>query len=312
MLSRRQLRVRVMQALYAFFQHEKNSIAIAQKEMLTATERAYDLYLQLLMLLPEMAFLENQYLVDAPKKFAGKIEIAVTKIEDNVVVKYLQTNFEFNQLIKKRSLSWSKDIDLLNRIFLALRLSELYKKFVQTENPDVKTQVEFCQRFYKEHIISNEVFTHEVEDKSVFWAESFEMISSMVLKTIGSYDEEKQSLTLMPMFRDTDEDIEFMKNLFAETIKNNDWFTKLISEKTSNWDVDRIALMDILLLKMALTEVVCFENVPVKVSINEYLEISKAYSTPKSKVFINGVIDKLVADLKVANKVHKSGRGLIE
>ncbi|MEO8148045.1 MAG: transcription antitermination factor NusB [Bacteroidia bacterium] len=312
MLSRRQLRVRVMQALYAFFQHENNNAFIAQKEMLTASERAYDLYLQLLLILPEMAHLENQYLVDAPKRYAGKKDVSNSKLENNKVIRFLASNFQYNDQVKKRSLNWSKDVDLLNRIFLTLRLSDLYKDYMLEEEPDIKTQVDFCQQFFKEQIIGNEVFTHEMEDKNVFWAESFEMISSMVVKTIGSYDDKKQSLEIMPMFRDSEEDIEFMKKLFTETIKNNEWFTEIISDKTSNWDVDRIALMDILLLKMALAEVISFENVPVKVSINEYLEISKAYSTPKSKIFINGVIDKLVNDLKEAKKVHKTGRGLVE
>lgn len=312
MLSRRQLRVRVMQALYAFFQQDNNDTWIAQKEMLSASERTYDLYLQLLLLLPEMAHHEDMHLKDAPKKLIGKNKRSLNKLSDNEIIKFLQTNFLFNDKVKKRGLSWGKDTDLMSRIFLTLRMSDLYSEYVMEENLTIDMKVKFLEDFYNNQIFNNEVFTHEMEDKSLFWAESFEMISNYVVKSISSFDKVNFTLDVMPMYRDMEDDIDFMKKLFNETIKNDKWFTDLISEKTQNWDVERIALMDVILLKMALTEVIAFENIPIKVTINEYLDISKVYSTPKSKVFINGIIDKLVIDLKGAEKVHKKGRGLLD
>lgn len=312
MLSRRQLRVRVMQALYAFFQQENGDSWVAQKEMLSASQRTYDLYLQLLLLLPEMAHHEEMYIKDAPKKHLSNSNLTLNKLSENVVIKFLSNNFYFIDLIKKRNINWSIDADLIGRIFLSLRMSDLYINYMNDDDVTVAKQVKFCEDFYALQLFTNEVFTHEMEDKSVFWAESFEMISSMVSKTISAFNEEKNSLELMSMYRDSEEDEEFMKKLFQETVKNDKWFTEIISDKTKNWDVERIALMDIILLKMALAEVVSFENIPVKVTINEYLDISKVYSTPKSKVFINGIIDKLVTDLKNENKVQKKGRGLVE
>ena len=301
-----------MQALYAFFQQESNDTWIAQKEMLSASERTYDLYLQLLLLLPEMAHHEYMHVKDAPKKQIGKTKSSINKLSENEIVKFLQTNFLFNDRVKKRGLSWGKDADLISKIFLALRMSELYKTYIMEENLTVAMQVEFFENFYKDQILNNEFFTHEMEDKSLFWAESFEMISSYVVKSVSAFDKVNFTLDVMPMYRDMEEDIDFMKKLFNETIKNNKWFTEMISEKTQNWDVERIALMDIILLKMALAEVIAFENIPIKVTINEYLDISKVYSTPKSKVFINGIIDKLVIDLKESERVHKKGRGLLD
>lgn len=301
-----------MQALYAYMQQENNDTWIAQKEMLSASERTYDLYLQLLLLLPEMVHHENMHAKDAPKKQIGKTKNALNKLSENEIVKFLQTNFLFNDRVKKRGLGWGKDADLMSRIFLTLRMSELYKEYVMQEEITIEMQIKFFESFYKDQIFNNEVFIHEMEDKNLFWAESFEMISPLVVKTITSFDKTNRTAEIMPMYRDTDEDIEFMKKLFNETIKNDKWFTELISEKTQNWDVDRIALMDVILLKMALSEVVAFDNIPVKVTINEYLDISKVYSTPKSKVFINGIIDKLVIDLKSAEKIHKKGRGLLD
>ncbi|MBL7926556.1 MAG: transcription antitermination protein NusB [Bacteroidia bacterium] len=312
MLSRRQLRVRVLQALYAFFQQENGDVWIAQKELLASAERVYDLYLQLLNLLPEMAHHETMYIKDAPKKHIAKSNEIVNKLDENIIVKYLNSNLGFNDKLKKRGLSWSKDTDLLSRIFLSFRMSDEYLQYISDKELTVKKQVDFVIHFYNQHIFTNEAFTHEMEDKNVFWAESFELISQMVIKSVTDFDEKNASLEIMPMYRDKDDDIDFMRKLFSETIKHNEWFTQLIADKTKNWEVERIAIMDVIMLKMALAEVTCFESIPVKVTINEYLDISKVYSTPKSKVFINGIIDKLVVDLKQTDKIQKRGRGLID
>lgn len=312
MLSRRQLRVRVLQALYAFFQQENGDVWIAQKELMASSERVYDLYLQLFSLMPELAHHETMYLKDAPKKLMGKSKEVVNKLDENILVKFLNSNFSFNDKIKKRGLSWAKDNDLISRMFLNLRMSDDYQKYASNKELNTQQQITFIETIYKQHVFTNEAFTHELEDKNVFWAESFEMISQLVLKSITSYDEKNASFEILPMYRDTDDDIEFMRKLFSETVKHNEWFTQLIADKTKNWDVDRIAIMDVIMLKMALAEVTNFESIPVKVTINEYLDISKVYSTPKSKVFINGIIDKLVVDLKQDDKINKRGRGLID
>ncbi|MFM7902515.1 MAG: transcription antitermination factor NusB, partial [Bacteroidota bacterium] len=145
------------------------------------------------------------------------------------------------------------------------------------------------------------------------WAEALELVNSMVLKTIKvAHPDKKGAYELMAEFRDEEEDREFMEKLFTETVHHDNEYEKLVSERTKNWEVERIALIDVILLKMALCEILNFPNIPVKVTINEYIDISKDYSTPKSKAFINGVIDKLVIDLRETGAVKKSGRGLIE
>ncbi|HQV00526.1 MAG TPA: hypothetical protein PLO59_05150, partial [Bacteroidia bacterium] len=152
MLSRRQLRVRVLQALYAFFQQENGDVWIAQKELLASAERVYDLYLQLLNLLPEMAHHETMYIKDAPKKHIAKSNEIVNKLDENIIVKYLNSNLGFNDKLKKRGLSWSKDTDLLSRIFLSFRMSDEYLQYISDKELTVKKQVDFVIHFYNQHI----------------------------------------------------------------------------------------------------------------------------------------------------------------
>ena len=152
---------------------------------------------------------------------------------------------------------------------------------------------------------------HTVEEKNIYWAEGFEIICNMVVKTIDS-GSSNGKFHLSDLYRDEEEDVQFMKEVLQKTIANDEYFTKMIAERTESWDTERIALVDILLMKMALCEILFLNNIPVKVSINEYIDISKDYSTPNSKGFINGVIDNIVISLKKDGKIVKTGRGLME
>jgi N utilization substance protein B len=152
---------------------------------------------------------------------------------------------------------------------------------------------------------------HVLEEKNLYWAESLALIESMVVKTFENQRKEN-GFQLLPLFKDAEDDVHFMQELVQKTIRDDAYFQQLIAEKTKNWDAERIAVVDIILMKMALCEILNISNIPVKVSINEYIDISKDYSTPNSKSFINGVIDKLVAELKKDGKIHKTGRGLVE
>ncbi|MCC7233163.1 MAG: transcription antitermination factor NusB, partial [Bacteroidia bacterium] len=163
---------------------------------------------------------------------------------------------------------------------------------------------------FRKFIAQSDAIQHHIEEENIFWSDDFDFISQVILRMIRAYYDQGK-LELLSLFRDEEDDRQFLTRLFAGTILHNKEFETAISEKTKNWDVDRIALMDILILKMALTELVTFPNIPVKVTINEYIDISKEFSTPKSKQFVNGVIDKLASDYLALGKIQKSGRGLI-
>ena len=156
----------------------------------------------------------------------------------------------------------------------------------------------------------DELVSQALEEKNIYWAEGLTIVHDMIFKTIDSHN--FNNFTLLPLYRDAEDDVEFMKQLVNKTIRDDDYFNELIVAKTQNWDADRIALVDIILMKMALCEILNISSIPVKVSINEYIDISKDYSTPNSKGFINGIIDKIVIELRNEGKIVKTGRGLME
>jgi transcription antitermination protein NusB len=312
MLSRRHLRTRVMQAIYSLHHSARNASTV-ESEMFNGIDRSYDLYLTLLQLFIELAHEEDLYYTDAPAKFIKKEQPVKFRLSENVFLTWLNNDTAFKELVDHRKISWQNDTDIIKKVFYQIRNTEGYKNYVTSSNHDETTDIDFLVWLYKSVIISSEVLQNLMEEKNIWWAESLDLINSMVLKTIKvSHPARKGTFNLMPILREEEEDKEFLRKLFHGTIENNDYFINLIADKTKNWDVDRIAQLDVILLKMALNEILNFPSIPVKVSINEYIDLSKEYSTPKSKVFINGVLDSIVNDLISAGTIAKTGRGLVE
>ncbi len=315
MLSRRHLRVKVLQALYSCYQSlESCDFAKCEKELFRGIEKIYELYLILINLLPELAEQERIYLADKPARYlvSDKKEV-VYSLQQNAVVKCIAESSALKSKNAEHKISWQQDTETLRKIFNQLRNTDEYINYVTVAEHDFIADVEFCNFIIKKFVKDSEFFQAFVEEKSMYWAESFEFAVSMVKKTIKTVNAgDMLRLDLLPMYKDEADDKNFMSLLFQNTLKNNAYFESLIQKKTINWEVERIAVVDVILLKMALCEVLFLENIPVKVSINEYLEVAKEFSTPASSMFINGIIDKLIIDLKNENKVVKTGRGLVE
>ncbi len=302
-----------MQALYSWYQSEEKNTNGTINELFKGSERTYDLYLSLLQVLPELADEEEKYYTDLQPRFIPKEQVILSKLSGNSFIHFLISDSDFTEGLKKRKISWQKDTELIKKVFFQLRNSDEYKNYISKAEHTALEDVDFCTWIYKNTILTSEALQNTMEEQNIWWAEALDLINSMVIKTIKvAHPNKKGQFELMPLFRDEEDDKEFIEKLFRETVKNDHYFEQIISEKTKNWDVDRIALMDIILLKMALSEILYFPGIPIKVSINEYIDISKDFSTPKSKVFINGVIDNLVADLKIQGAIKKSGRGLLE
>ncbi|MFM8949559.1 MAG: transcription antitermination factor NusB [Bacteroidota bacterium] len=312
MLSRRHLRIRVMQALYAWHQTEDRSLKTSVDNLFKGTSRSYDLYLYLLQLLIEVADEEERYMADLPPRMTAAEYEHLSYLKDNIFIDFLKKD-SFQKLISSRKIPATKDTDLIRKVYHQLRQKEEYRSYVAKGSHTEREDIEFCTYIFKDVISSSEPMTNSMEEQNLWWAEALELVNSMVLKTIKvAHPDKKGAYELMAEFRDEEEDREFMEKLFTETVHHDNEYEKLVSERTKNWEVERIALIDVILLKMALCEILKFPNIPVKVTINEYIDISKDYSTPKSKAFINGVLDKLVIDLRETGAVKKSGRGLIE
>lgn len=299
-----------MQALYAFFQADKNDMAVAERELFRSIDKVYELYIYLLLFLKELADADRNDADDLHLKFFPREEElkAKRRLFDLQFITALDNYPVFIREANRTRLSWQKEQDLIRKVFLDIKKSDAYRDFLRDPNASEK---DFLVQLIKTYIEESESVMHHIEEENIFWLEDLRFISHIIMRMIRSfYDNGK--LEMIPLYKDEEEDKEFARQLFRQTILHNQEFEQSISERTKNWEVERIALMDILILKMALAELITFSNIPVKVTINEFIDISKEFSTPKSKQFVNGVIDKLAADYKEQGKIVKMGRGLMQ
>ncbi len=316
MLSRRYLRIKTFHALYAYFLSDDKNEQKTENELFLSLERMHDLYLLLLVVGQELTHKSKLKIEDGKNKRLPTAEDITPnkKFVDNQVLELLAINTELNELVKSKKISWAADQELIVKLGTFLKNHEVYINYMSIEGTSFEDDQKFVIDFYKKVIPEFDLLLSDLQDKSIFWGlDEIDFILSMVIKTIKKLSSKSTtSEKILPLYRDKDEDIKFVKDLLKKTIASDAANSKLIGDKTKNWDVDRIAMIDILLMKMALTELLSFKSIPVKVTFNEYIELSKWYSTPKSKVFVNGILDKLVAELKANGKIKKIGKGLLE
>lgn len=311
MLNRRYLRIKTMQTLYSYFQQENGDIAFYEKELFKSLDKIYDLYISVLQLLADMHHTAHLVIEENKnKRLPGKEDLEPNlKFIQNAVLVAMAESGDLKRELTNRKISWQNDFDLVRKLFLELRGSELYKNYMSSGSQSLKEDKQFLISVVTEFLYEHELLNHLFEDRNIHWADDTYGAFSMVSKTIEGHNVD---FKLLPLFKDAEDDKQFISTLFRKTIAGDKEYEKLIDEKTKNWELDRIATMDILLMKMAIAEFINVNNVPVKVSLNEYIDISKEYSTPNSRTFINGVLDKIIADLKRDNKIQKTGRGLME
>jgi N utilization substance protein B len=322
MLSRRHLRVKVLQALYAFFQSGGQDIAVGEKQLLFGTDKLYELYIHQLSFLIRLADYTRNRIEEAKKKYYPTEEDLNpnTRLIDNRFILQLDKNKDFQKWHHKLKINWADEENLFHKLLLELKNSQEYIEFVAHENSGYKDDKELITLIVKSFLPDFENLRNYFEDRSIFWSdEDYDISLFMLIKTINSFKESwSDEHRLPPLFKDdeteeeSDEDRKYMIKLFRYSILRSEDYGKLIEEQAENWELERIAIMDIIIMKMALAELMIFPSIPVKVTINEYIEISKSYSSVKSKLFINGILDKLVIKLKNEGMILKMGRGLME
>ncbi len=315
MLNRRYLRIKVMQALYGFFQSDTKDLARGERELFNGINKIYDLYIYQLSLLVELQHIASVSIEEAKSKrlpTQNDLDPNLKFLENKFLIQ-LSENIHLKREMNNRRISWSNEFELIRKIYNNIKASEEYKQYMNSADDSYAAHRDFAIHVFKEHIADFELINHLYEEKNLHWGDDIYLVNPMIVKTIELFKEDSApDFALMPLYKDREEDEQFVKELFRQTALRNDETEKLIGDKTKNWEVERIAMMDVLLMKMAITEILHFSGIPVKVSLNEFIEISKMYSTPKSKIFINGILDKLVADFKRDNKLNKMGRGLME
>jgi transcription antitermination protein NusB len=306
MLNRRHLRVKVLQSLYAFFQSGNDDLVLGEKELLFGIEKVYDLYIYQFQLLSELLFqAEKQLEENRNKRLPMEEDLNPnTRFIQNACLRTIATDKMLNEFCKGRKIIWGNDLDLVRKLLYHIQQQKYYLDYVNLAKTTRTEDRDFVVKMIKKDIMHFELLHHFYEEKSIYWLDDWELVNKMIIKTLLEINEDNTSLLLLELFKD-DEDRDFARELFRRTIVSESEMDRIIAARTQNWDIDRIALMDIIIMKMAITEILKFPGIPVKVSLNEYIELSKMYSTPKSKVFINGILDKLVEEFVQENKINK-------
>jgi len=323
MISRRLLRIKVLQILYAYFIAGKESLPAPEKTLRNSIEYTYDLYNYLIFLILEIYSYAAERIEMAKQKQLPSYEDLNpnTKFINNIIIRQLSENNQLNEEIKRSGLSWKNKPELIKNIYQQIIDSNTYKEYMGNKdhnknktagqggnnyNEDKKLII----NIYKNNISTSELLFQTLEEENIFWNDDIEFVISMIIKTVKNFTENSNENTqLLPLYKN-EEDRKFAGRLLSCTINNSDEYKDMIERFSKNWDIERVVFMDIVIMQILLSEILEFPDIPVKVSMNEYLEISKYYSTKKSFFFINGVTENIITLLKKTNRIKKSERGM--
>ena len=303
-----------MQLLYAFKGTESDDLKVQERLLIKSMDSMYNLYLLTLTLLVEVQARAEDVLNKSQQKHLATAEDKNPnrKFTCNELIIALKQNGLLKEVVENRKAdNWKLDGEYVDVIYKSLLKSDLYKDYMSTETSSFKQDKEFVIKFFKEIIAPNEKLYDYYEDKNITWVDDYPVVNTAIVKLLNKLKPSSpESLVVPELFRDN-EDKDYGIKLLKETILNTTKLNEEVSQKTTNWDKDRIAKIDLTLLRLAICEFQKFPSIPVKVTINEYLDIAKEYSTPKSNVFINGILDKIVKEYDAKGTLNKVGRGLM-
>lgn len=312
MLNRRHIRVKVMQSIYAMHQKSSDDIEKEEKFLRQSIDNIKDLYLIMLTSMTEIRKKEIVFLDASSKKHLATPEEKNPnkKFVNNAVLQLLEENSSLNSALEKRKINnWSMNDDYILILLNGIKQSKLFEKYMSTNKSSFEEDKQFVIDMFTELIAPNEKLYEYLEDDKLTWIDDIPLVNTQIVKQLQQISE-KSDFNVPKLYKD-EEDKEFVSSLFRKTVLNEVELAKQYIDKTPNWDADRIAEIDTIILKMAICEFFKFPSIPIKVTINEYLEIAKEYSTPKSSIFINGILDNLVKEFQTQNKIVKTGRGLM-
>ncbi|WKD86870.1 Transcription antitermination protein NusB [Polaribacter huanghezhanensis] len=312
MINRRHIRVKVMQSVYAMTTSKADDLVKEEKFLKHSIQKLLDLYVLQLQMLVEVQKLATQQIELSKKKhLATKEDLQPnTKFINNKVIAAIANSTSISDHISNQKLdNWKNDDEYVTIIWQKLQASDLYSKYMNSNEDFFKTDKSFVQDFFTEIIAPDDKLAEYYEDQTISWLDDIPFVNTWILRTLSKVKENK-SLLLGNIYKDEDDE-KFVLELFRKVILNHTKFEEDISSKTPNWEAERIADIDMILIKMAICEFLKFPSIPVRVTINEYIEISKDYSTNKSGYFINGVLDKLSREYSENKRLDKIGRGLL-
>jgi N utilization substance protein B len=312
--------MKALQALYNYFISQNSDLAVGERNMLKSTERIYELITWQLGFMAHLVKFAAKRQEENKKKFYPTPDDLDpnTKFIDNQLIAKLKENKDYLRKVNAYKVNWIDEEDMVRKVYNDMRGSSVYENYMNSGKHSFDEDRSIIATLFNEFVAYQDSVDYFYEEKNIYWANDLEIANPLVVKIIKGFRKSDDEYTLLPTLYNTtgkeepDEDKDFMVRLYHKTVLRSNELEEIIKNKASNWDINRIATMDIILLKMALTELMEFQSIPTKVTLNEYIELSKYYSTPKSKVFINGILDKLIVELKEEKKIVKTGRGLMD
>lgn len=306
MINRKLIRVKIVQLTYAYYQNGHHNMDTAEKELLFSLSKAYDLYNYLLGLIVAITQ-EERRRVDIATRRAERegTEAPSQRFAFNKFATQLEENKQLNLFMEDKKMSWENDVEAVRKLCDQIERSPLYQEYMMSDAEDYETDRELWRRIYRTLIQGNEDLDAILEEKSLYWNDDKEIVDTFVLKTIKRFDPaNKADQELLPEYDDT-EDREYALKLFRSTILNADTYQRYMSETSRNWNFSRLAYMDVVLMQIAIAEMLTFPNIPIGVTINEYVDLAKLYSTPKSGGYINGMLDAIARHLVDTGRLLK-------
>ena len=307
MINRVLLRIKIIQILYSYYKSDSKSLPVVEKELFHSIEKTYDLYYNLLQLSIEITRFATDRIETKRNKLRPTEEDLHpnTRFIDNKFVAQLSSNIQFNEYLKAHKLSWVNDAEIVKVLFEEIIATDFYAEYMNAPTADYAADKDIWRKIFKKIILQSEQVDDSIQDQNIYWTDDIEMVVSFIIKTIKRFDAANgDEQPLLPMFKD-EEDAEFATKLMRSVLTKGPALREMIDVNTKNWELDRIAFMDIVIMEVALAELLDFPTIPVNVTLNEYIEIAKNYSTEKSGTFINGVLDNIVGQLKKDNKLIK-------
>ncbi len=306
------MRIKALKALYAHLKTDADNMMISEKSMMASIDKAYDLYFQMLALPAELVRYAEQRQEIARQKLMPTFEDLHpnTKFVENAVIRTLANSDSINDYITARKLSWAGYPELIKSIYNQLAQRDYFIAYMNNPKRSFQEDRQIVERIYTDELQECEALDNAIEEMSIMWSDDLCYILIMVMRTLSNLKASHLDIKPLPKFKNND-DRDFVRTLFEKSLINYNDHIRYVEKFTRNWDVERIAFMDNLILSTALTELEEFPSIPVKVTLDEFIEISKYYSTPGSSLFINGILDKMVIALGEEGRIRKTGRGLI-
>lgn len=306
MINRALIRLKVVQLVYAYYHNEGKATEVALKELDYSLNKSYDLYLTLLAFLIEIRDIaQRKSELRARNSAHASVGGCDAMLAANLFLNQLACNKIILAWQKNQKFTWASEDAFVKRIYTKWMDDEVFAAYADRTNHDYEDDRELVRKLYKNHVVNNEDFTPILEDLSLYWNDDKDIIDSFVLKTIKRFDPENgEEQPLLPAYN-TEEDHEFACRLFTTTIERCDELRTMMAEYSKNWDISRMAFMDIIIIQIALAEVIAFPTIPLNVTFNEYIDIAKVYSTPNSYKYVNGMLNNITRHLQETGEIHK-------